>query len=186
METALDPPRARLVPPSARYRASYVDALVEGFRRGVQLERADDEIRSIDADFEGHIAAITDQSGSVLLPDGEAVPKVPFSVHWLVEGATFIGEASIRHRLNPHLAREGGHIGYGIRPRRQRRGYGRMILALALEECRRLGLDRVLVTCQDDNIPSARIIEANGGRLEGMGLGPWSLEPVRRYWIDLG
>jgi predicted acetyltransferase len=113
------------------------------------------------------------------------VPKVPYSLRWLVEGDEFIGEASIRHELNAHLLREGGHVGYGIRPSRQRRGYGRLILALALEECRRLGLERVLVTSLADNLGSVRIIEANGGRLENETIDPSGRRRLRRYWISL-
>jgi predicted acetyltransferase len=121
----------------------------------------------------------------IRLPTGELVPKVPFSIHWLVEGEEFIGEASIRHELNTWLLREGGHVGYGIRPARQRKGYGKLILALALEKCRRLGLGRVLVTCQDDNRASARVIEANGGVLKNVAADPAGRGRLRRYWISL-
>ena len=106
---------------------------------------------------------------------------MPFSVFWLIEGDAFIGEANVRHEL----IKEGGHVGYGIRPSRQRQGYGKLILALALEECRRLGLARVLVTCLEDNLASARIIEANGGELENVIDDPAGRGPLRRYWIAL-
>jgi predicted acetyltransferase len=110
---------------------------------------------------------------------------VPFSVFWLIEGDAFIGEANVRHDLNAYLIKEGGHVGYGIRPSRRRQGYGKLILALALKECRRLGLTRVLVTCLEDNLASARIIEANGGKLENVIEDPGGRGPLRRYWIAL-
>jgi predicted acetyltransferase len=113
------------------------------------------------------------------------VPKVPFSVFWLIEGDAFIGEANVRQELNAYLIKEGRHVGYGIRPSRQRQGYGKLILALALEECRRLGLARVLVTCLEDNFASARIIEANGGVLENVIEDPAGRGRLRRYWISL-
>ena len=174
---------ARLVPPAARYAASYLAALREGFRRGIQPVVPAAQIRAIEAGFAGHVARITRQTGSVTLPNGEVVPRVPFSLRWLVLGDEFIGEVSIRHRLNAWLLQEGGHIGYGIRPSRQRRGYGRLILALALEECRGLGLERVLVTALAANLASVRIIEANGGRLENEIDAPSGDGPLRRYWI---
>ena len=177
--------KAELVAPSLRHARSYVAALREGFRRGAQDRVSERRIRQIGADFASYIDAITDQTGSIRLPTGEIVPKVPFSVFWLVEGDEFIGEASIRHELNAHLLTEGGHVGYGIRPSRQRQGYGRLILALALAECRRLGLDRVLLTCDDRNLASARIIEANGGRLENIVADPAGRGALRRYWISL-
>jgi predicted acetyltransferase len=177
--------QATLVPPATRHARSYVAALREGFRRGEQDIVAEARIRQIEADFAGYLAAITDQNGHITLATGERVRKVPFSLHWLTEGETFIGEASIRHQLNAHLLQEGGHIGYGIRPARRGQGYGKRILALALVECRRLGIERVLVTCLDANIASARIIEANGGCLENVIAAPSGHGPLRRYWIEL-
>ena len=119
------------------------------------------------------------------MPTGQIVPKVPFSVFWLVEGDEFIGETHVRHKLNDYLIKEGGNVGYGIRPSRQGQGYGKLILALALDECRRIGLARVLLTCLQDNVASARIIEANGGELENVIAYPAGRGPLRRYWIAL-
>jgi predicted acetyltransferase len=168
-----------------RYKDSYVAALREGFYRGMQPVVTEGQIRGIEADFARYVAGITQQTGTITLPDGVSVPKVPFSLRWLVLGDEFIGEVSIRHRLNDWLRQEGGHIGYGIRPSRQRRGYGRLILALALEECRRLGLERVLVTALAANLGSVRIIEANGGRLEDEIDAPSGDGRLRRYWITV-
>ena len=177
--------QATLVPPAMRHARSYLAALREGFRRGEQEVVSERRVREIEADFAGYLAAITDQRGYITLATGERVRKVPFSLHWLCEDDVFIGEASIRHQLNAHLLQEGGHIGYGIRPSRRRQGYGKRILALALAECRRLGIERVLVTCLDANIASAKIIEANGGRLENLISAPSGHGPLRRYWISL-
>jgi predicted acetyltransferase len=178
---------AVLAAPSPRHAASFVAALREGFRRGIQPVTPEQRIAEIEVDFKRYLAEITDQSGTITLPSGEVVPKVPFSLLWLVENEAFIGEISIRHRLNTWLLQEGGHIGYGIRPARQGRGYGRLILELGLEVCRDLGIERALVTCKDDNLASARIIEANAGRLENVIDDPAGGEGrTRRYWIPLG
>jgi predicted acetyltransferase len=179
------PEQATLVPPAMRHARSYVAALREGFRRGEQEIVSERRARQIEADFAGYLAAITDQRGHITLASGERVRKVPFSLHWLCDGDEFIGEASIRHQLNAHLMQEGGHIGYGIRPSWRDRGYGKRILALALVECRRLGIERVLVTCLERNIASAKIIEANGGGLENVIAAPSGHGALRRYWIDL-
>lgn len=72
---------------------------------------------------------------------------------------TVIGRTSIRHSLNDYLAREGGHIGYGVLPRYRRRGHATEILRQSLIIARAVGLDRVLVTCDDSNIGSATVIE---------------------------
>lgn len=96
----------------------------------------------------------------------------------------FVGAVNIRHYLNDELRFTGGHIGDGIRPSERRKGYATAMIGLALEECRKLGIDRVLMTCDKDNIGSAKSIQKNGGILENEVLnedGVWE----QRYWIDL-
>jgi predicted acetyltransferase len=95
------------------------------------------------------------------------------------------GRASIRHRLNEHLEREGGHIGYAVLPRYRRRGYATEILRQSLIITRAAGVDRVLVTCDDNNPGSIAVIEANGGRLDGkVAATGGEGHLIRRYWID--
>lgn len=111
---------------------------------------------------------------------------MPQTIYWLIDGEEFIGRSSLRHELTPALLEIGGHIGYEIRPSRRRRGYGRAILRLTLEEARGRGLSEVLVTCDTDNVGSRKIIEANGGRFADERPGPPGARPTRRYWIPLG
>ncbi len=110
---------------------------------------------------------------------GEAVPEgwVPSSLRWVTEDGEILGTIRLRHQLNELLLRDGGHIGYAVRPTARRRGVASRALALMLEECRARGISRVLLTCDDDNLASARTIEANGGVLEDV------LDGTRRYWI---
>ena len=77
-----------------------------------------------------------------------------------------VGAVNIRHDLNDYLLKYGGHIGDGIRPSERRKGYATEMIRLALEECRKLGLTRVLMTCDKNNIGSAKSIIRNGGILE--------------------
>ena len=95
----------------------------------------------------------------------------------------FVGAVNIRHRLNEGLLLNGGHIGDGIRPSERRKGYGTKMIGLALEECRRLGIDRVLMVCDKVNVASAKTIMNNGGVLENEVEVNGILE--QRYWIDL-
>lgn len=176
---------AELARPSMRHARSHVAALREGFRRGMQEVVSEQRIREVESNFAAYLALITRQVGNIRLPTGEIVPKVPFSLFWLCEGDAFIGEISIRHALNAWLLQEGGHIGYGIRPSRQGRGYGKRMLALALARCPQLGIERALVTCLEDNHASARIIEANGGHLENVIADPSGRGRLRRYWIEV-
>jgi len=101
----------------------------------------------------------------------------------VVDGV-MVGRASIRHRLNDFLLAYGGHIGYGVLREHRRRGHAREILRQSLVIARAHGVDRALLTCDDDNAGSIATIEGAGGRLDPS----WPLAegppPRRRYWID--
>ncbi|MBR2176691.1 MAG: GNAT family N-acetyltransferase, partial [Clostridia bacterium] len=94
------------------------------------------------------------------------------------------GAVNIRHYLNDYLLKEGGHIGDGIRPSERRKGYATEMVRLALIECKKLGIDRVLMVCDKDNIGSAKSILKNGGVLEDEFLNEYG-DIEQRYWIDL-
>ncbi|HEV3363899.1 MAG TPA: GNAT family N-acetyltransferase [Acidimicrobiia bacterium] len=94
-----------------------------------------------------------------------------------------IGRASLRHALNERLRKEGGHIGYGVLREHRRRGYATEILRQSLVIVRAFGVDRVLVTCDDDNVGSATVIERCGGVFDSLSTADDG-HPVRRYWID--
>lgn len=96
---------------------------------------------------------------------------------------TMLGAIQIRHRLNDALLRTGGHIGYGVRPSERRKGYAEAMLALALPRAKRLGIERVLITCAKENAASARTILHCGGVLENEI--PEEGRVTQRYWIDL-
>ena len=113
------------------------------------------------------------------MPEG----KVPATFLGAFVDGTLVGRVDIRHEMNDWLARYGGHIGYGVIPEARRRGYAREVLRQALIVARSLGVDDVLLTCDDTNVASARTIEANGGELESVIPGPDGGEKRRRYWI---
>jgi predicted acetyltransferase len=97
-------------------------------------------------------------------------------------GGVLVGRTSIRHELNDFLAREGGHIGYGVVPGQRRRGYATEILRQSLVIAHDLGIERALLTCDDDNVGSATVIERCGGVFERHVVGE-SGSKMRRYWI---
>lgn len=95
----------------------------------------------------------------------------------------FVGAVNIRHYLNEELLRTGGHIGDGIRPGERRKGYATAMLALALDECKKLGISKVLMCCDKDDIGSAKSIIKNGGVLENEVEEDGHIK--QRYWIQL-
>ncbi len=116
------------------------------------------------------------------LPEG----WVPVTTFWLLDDAgSVVGVSALRHALTPTLLHRGGHVGYYVKESERGRGYGSAILALTLEAAREIGIDRLLVTADSANEPSARVIEGNGGVLEDER--PDEIKGVmfRRYWIDL-
>jgi len=98
-------------------------------------------------------------------------------------GGVIVGRASIRYELNEFLAREGGHIGYCVLPAHRRRGYATEILRQSVALARADGVGRILVTCDEDNVASARVIELCGGVYESTVDGREGI-PKRRYWIS--
>jgi predicted acetyltransferase len=131
--------------------------------------------------FRKYLELLADQERGINLPPDHVRSTFLFAF----AGKGIVGRASIRHALNAFLLRVGGHIGYVVVPQFRRQGYATAILRLAVGIARdRLGLERVLVTCDDDNIGSIRTIEKNRGILEDVVTGPDLEKPKRRYWID--
>jgi len=97
-----------------------------------------------------------------------------------------VGMVQIRHCLNDHLARFGGHVGYSVRPSERQKGYASAMLKAALPLCRELGLERVLITCSEHNEASRKTILKNGGVYESTVTQPGAVAGTERYWIDLG
>ena len=110
-----------------------------------------------------------------LMPSG----RVANSHYWIADGADLVGYLHLRHELNAWLLEEGGHIGYSIRPSRRREGHASRALALGVRRAAELGIEQLLVTCDEDNLASARTIERNGGVFEDVRNGK------RRYWITV-
>jgi predicted acetyltransferase len=105
---------------------------------------------------------------------------VPSDNYWITDGDEVVGFLAVRHELTPSLLEEGGHIGYSVRPSRRREGHASRALALGLIRAKELGLQRVLLTCDEDNLGSRRTIEIAGGVYED------SRKEKRRYWIEIG
>lgn len=132
--------------------------------------------------FRRYLDLLAEQENGVSLPPNHVASTFLFAF----VGNRIVGRASIRHALNEFLHRVGGHIGYVVVPEFRRRGYATEILRQSLQIARdTCGLNRILVTCYDDNIGSIRTIEKNGGVLENVLEAPDLDKPLRRYWIEM-
>lgn len=126
----------------------------------------------------GGFEAWVDQLAAYESPEA-SLPEswVPASFRWILEDGQLVGTIAVRHRLTDALLVVGGHIGYAVRPSARRRGVASAALRLALGLAGRIGIDPALVTCEADNVASARTIEACGGVLEDV------RGTSRRYWV---
>jgi len=171
-----------LIPPTAALHEAWLEAR-DDWGHGVHQDgsglRPEDDVDT-PAGFATWVGRLLRQADTSIPPDPGRVHATHF---WIAEHGTVFGAISLRHTLTGFLLRAGGHVGYGIRPSARRRGLATWALAEVLPEARALGIGRLLVTCAEDNVGSARTIEKNGGALADVR--PTELGMTRRYWIQL-
>jgi predicted acetyltransferase len=156
-----------------QFRAGHEQMAAEGFAMGFLLEP--------ETPWDDYVRMLAGFPSGCNLPDG----WVPNTFLVAEVDGQIVGRVSIRHQLNEFLARRGGHIGYCVLAPNRRRGYATEILRQALVIARSLGIDPVLVTCDDDNVGSIKVIEACGGKLDSvLEADQPGRAPLRRYWID--
>ncbi|MCS6837093.1 MAG: GNAT family N-acetyltransferase [Anaerolineae bacterium] len=163
-----------LSPPDVIYQASYISYVREMLAEGSSVEWKP-------AMLERHFA----QYVQMLLSKATepAAGMVAQNDYWLIADSEVVGRCGVRHELNAALLRYGGHISYDVRPSARRRGYGLRQCQLALGKAHDLGITRALITCDDDNLGSIRIIESCGGVLQDK-VDNGRHTTTRRYWVD--
>lgn len=168
--------KLRLIKASNQYKTLITDMLDEWNASGEKIIPY--AIRRTDYhDFDDYCAhlEVKDESGGL----------VPDSTYFCLDEDRniVVGAVNIRHYLNESLLLNGGHIGDGVRPSERRKGIAIKMIALALDECKKLGITKVLMVCDKENIASAKSIQKNGGILEN----EISMDGVieQRYWIEL-
>jgi predicted acetyltransferase len=137
-------------------------------------------LADLGGDVNAYVEYLEQQSRAQSLPDG----RVPHSTFWLVDGSgEVVAISNLRHRLNEFLSEVGGHIGFGVRPSARRRGFATQVLRCTLIEAQRLGIERVLVTCDKGNLGSERAIRKNHGVLQDEIWSDVYSRVVQRFWI---
>jgi predicted acetyltransferase len=167
--------RLGLVRPSAEHEESVLQYRREFIDSGDELHGSGGLATA--STFEQWLSEIRGYEDGTNVGEG----KVPATQYLAVRRSDgrLVGILNLRHRLNDALLTEGGHIGFGVRMSERRRGYATEMLELALQRCRDMGISRVLVTCDEDNVGSIAVIRANGGVLEPSD----EVGSTQRYWI---
>lgn len=177
-----------LAAPTLAFMPSYIEALREGHICGGGRPKTAAEIAAIEENPQAFLDDLLGPKPPTRINElGREVERVPQTTLWLVAGDAFIGDARVRHRLSKELEISGGHIGYGVRPSRQRQGHATEMLRLCLLWARdTLGLAEVMLSCSVDNTASARVMEKNGGMLMDVTPHPYELgKQQKRYRIPV-
>ncbi|MFI9361388.1 GNAT family N-acetyltransferase [Kitasatospora sp. NPDC053057] len=156
-----------LIDPTVRLRCSFLAAVAEfhaepGAPVPWFVSDVEPAALTAPAAFAGYVARVLAERTEAGMRRDVGVPMTTL---WWAEGDQLLGRLAIRHRLTPKLERIGGHIGYDVRPGARRRGHATAMLAAALPVAAALGVGGALLTCDETNTASRRVIEANGGRL---------------------
>jgi len=169
----------RLATPSLEFKKSYLSLLEEIRQRGEPFIPF--PLKFPAEDFPALLARLEACTrGSEI-----AAGFVAHETFWLVnDTGEVLGVSNLRLTLNESLRKDGGPIGYGIRPTARRQGYATLILRETLRHARERGIFRALVTCRKKNVGSAKAILKNGGVLEAEELLPDRSDFLQPYWIS--
>jgi predicted acetyltransferase len=177
-----------LVTPSLDRLPPYAEALTRGWSPNTMRDVSGAQLAAIRTDPAAFVADLARlEGGTITLGDGTVVPRLPGAVLWIWD-ASFCGAINLRYvpgteDLPPHVS---GHVGYAVVPWKQRRGYATRALALMLPIAHARGLERVLITTDDDNIPSQKVVLANGGTPAGSKPDPDTGTMKRLFWVRTG
>ncbi|GIP29400.1 GNAT family acetyltransferase [Paenibacillus sp. J23TS9] len=125
--------------------------------------------------FKASLPRMIEISKGINLPDG----YVPQTIYWMYINDRPVAYGKLRHKLNNKLLEYGGHVGYIVRPSERGKGYGKLFLSELKKSAKNIGIDELLITCDETNLRSRRVIESNGGNLERVH------EGICKYWIEL-
>ncbi|MAF67844.1 MAG: GNAT family N-acetyltransferase [Micavibrio sp.] len=172
---------SKLVKPSEKYKDSFLEAVQEYADEG---SISDNELKAIKNNFTYYLEKLNTPDQVAYDKYQDWVEPVPETVLWLVKDNHYIGTLSIRHRLNWHLEKWGGHVHYKVRPSLRNKGFGKKMLYKAMPYANQIGLEKVLITMNTDNQSSIHIIEKMGGKHWDVTQKTESFPAQTRYWLE--
>lgn len=172
---------SKLVKPALDHKESYLEALREYHLEG-RYKFVDE--KELGDTFEPFIDELNDGKRHLHKPYADWVEPVPETALWLVKDDYYIGAFNIRHRLNWHLEKWGGHINFIIRPSMRGKGFGKKILQKGMPFVNYLGIERALLTLAPDNLAGIRVVEFCGGEFQDDLAATEQFPARKRYWLD--
>ena len=171
---------SKLVKPAVEYKDSFLEALREFHEEG----RYDFlEIGELDEGFEEFVEDLNNGRRHLHRPYRDWTEPVPETILWFVKEDKYIGSLNVRHRLNWHLEKWGGHINFVVRPSMRGKGFGKKMLQKGLACASYLGIDKALITIDPTHTASQHIVELAGGEFQDETPETEQFPPRRRYWI---
>ena len=167
-----------LVRPTLEWKEKALDYRQEHFENDEMIINGSELLDKTDS-YEDWLKSVTDNTSPDTVNPNWVVTDTFFAVD---ENERIVGIIDLRHTLNDFL-KDFGNSGYSVRPSERRKGVATAMIGLALEECKKLGIERALMVCDKDNIGSAKSIINNGGVLENEVIVDSVTE--QRYWIDI-
>jgi predicted acetyltransferase len=172
---------AKLVRPSVEYKESFLEALKE-----FQLEDKYTYLTpsELSDNFEEFVNILCTERGYPHQPYQDWVEPVPETVLWLVKDNEYMGTVDIRHRLNWHLEKWGGHIHFIIRPSKRGKGFGKKLLLKAIPFANYLGIENALLTIDPHNEVAIKVVESCGAVFKDETKATNEFPTRKRYWLD--
>ena len=172
---------AKLEKPNTEHKKSYIQALHEFHDEGRYTFL---DIHEIENTFESFVEKLNKGKRNLHKPYADWVEPVPETVLWLIKGNDFIGTLNIRHRLNWHLEKWGGHINFIIRPSMRGKGFGKKLLQKAIPYISYVGIDKALITIAPEDHAANKIVLSCGAKLEDTLPATDKFPERNRYWLD--
>ena len=172
---------SKLVKPTVECKDSFLAALDEYHAEGRYLFLDREKLKT---NFPQFIEDLNTGKRHLHKPYPDWVEPVPETILWLVKENDYIGTFNIRHRLNWHLEKWGGHINFMIRPSMRSKGFGRKILQKGMPFVAYLGIDKALITVSPKNLSAQHVIEFCGGVLDGETTETDKFPARKRFWLD--
>ncbi len=172
---------SKLVRPSADYKESFLSALAEYQKNKRMMYLSIPKLRD---DFDTYIENLNTERGHLHREYQDWVEQVPETILWLVKDGEYLGTVFIRHRLNWHLEKWGGHINFAIRPSMRGKGFGKKLLMKAIPFANYLGIEKALLTVDPYSKPAIRIVESCGAEYQDSLPATDQFPARKRYWLD--